>query len=76
VDEQIDTLGAKPMIIACGGLARELRLSRLPDTLVTRSLVLEREINLIPGDNPLFVCVTLEDGHQAWSSPIYLVCEP
>jgi hypothetical protein len=23
------------------------------------------------GDNPIWVCVTTEDGFQAWSSPIY-----
>ena len=75
VEEPLDHLGTKPIIIECGGLARQLRLSRLPDTLGTMSLSLERQIDLIPGDNPLFVCVTLEDGHQAWSSPIYLVRE-
>ena len=26
-------------------------------------------------DNPILVCATLQDGHQAWSSPIYLVPE-
>jgi hypothetical protein len=25
------------------------------------------------GDNPIWVCVTTEDGHQAWSSPIYFI---
>jgi len=24
------------------------------------------------GDNPLWVCVTTEDGFQAWSSPIFV----
>jgi hypothetical protein len=24
-------------------------------------------------DNPLYVRLTQEDGHQAWSSPIYLI---
>jgi hypothetical protein len=34
---------------------------------------LERSIPLnSKGDNPLYVCLTQEDGHQAWSSPIYL----
>ena len=25
------------------------------------------------GDNPIYICVVQEDGHMAWSSPIYLV---
>jgi hypothetical protein len=28
------------------------------------------------GDVPVFVRVTQEDGHQAWSSPIYLIKTP
>jgi hypothetical protein len=31
-------------------------------------------VDLKPGaDNPLWVCVTTEDGFQAWSSPIYVI---
>ena len=75
IEEQLGRLGAKPLVIDCGGLARQLRLSRLPETLCATSLSLERQVDLNLGDNPLFVCVTLEDGHQAWSSPIYVVRE-
>jgi hypothetical protein len=25
---------------------------------------------------PIYVRVTQEDGHQAWSSPVYLIREP
>jgi hypothetical protein len=28
------------------------------------------------GDVPVFIRVTQEDGHQAWSSPIYLIKTP
>ncbi|HUT19133.1 MAG TPA: hypothetical protein VM366_08230 [Anaerolineae bacterium] len=27
-----------------------------------------------PGDNPIYVKLAQEDGHMAWSSPIYVVC--
>jgi len=27
------------------------------------------------GDNPIYVCVVQQDGHMAWSSPIYLTAE-
>ena len=37
-----------------------------------RTLSAEVKIPLKPdADNPLWVCVTTEDGFQAWSSPIY-----
>jgi len=26
------------------------------------------------GDNPIYVKLVQEDGHMAWSSPIYVVC--
>jgi hypothetical protein len=56
-----------------GGLDRHMRLSRLPEVNSQTHIRLERTIALRPtGDNPLYVCVTQEDGHQAWSSPIYL----
>jgi len=49
----------------------------LPDANPHRRFVLEQEIPLTGGrDNPLHVCVTTEDGHQAWSSPIYVVPKP
>ena len=58
----------------CGKLDRKLSLTRLPDTNPHRSFELTRLIPLRPGtDNPIYVAVTLEDGHRAWSSPIYLI---
>ena len=24
------------------------------------------------GDTPIWICVTTEDGYQAWTSPVYL----
>jgi len=59
--------------IEAGGLDRHLRLVRLPDKNQHHNLCLERDIALNSNlDNPLYVCLTQEDGHQAWSSPIYL----
>jgi hypothetical protein len=75
VEHALDALGADPLVVDCGGLARQLRLSRLPPALTALSVAFERDIPLLPGDNPLLVCVTLEDGHQAWSSPIYVAQE-
>jgi hypothetical protein len=56
-----------------GGLGRALSLFRLPETLERRTMTLTRPLTLAPqGDNPVYVRVTLEDGHVAWSSPIYI----
>ena len=56
-----------------GGITRRLRVFRLPDENPHRRLKLERRIPLRDGiDNALFVCVTQEDGHLIWSSPIYV----
>ncbi|MDP6432372.1 MAG: DUF3604 domain-containing protein [SAR324 cluster bacterium] len=66
-------IGFEELRIDAGGLDRHLRLVRLPDTNPHLQLSLERKLALnASGDNPLYVCVTQEDGHQAWSSPIYL----
>lgn len=56
-----------------GGLERRVRVFRLPERNVARSFSSEREVELdATGDSPIYVRVTLENGHQAWSSPIYL----
>ena len=45
----------------------------LPEERLARELSFRREVKLEAArDNPLWVCVTTEDGYQAWSSPIYL----
>ncbi len=56
-----------------GGIARRLRVFRLPDENGCRGLKLERRLKLRDGaDNALFICLTQEDGHLVWSSPIYV----
>jgi hypothetical protein len=70
----IAEVGLEPTVFDCGGLERKIAVSRLPDEMSVSDLRLERGIRLRPReDNPLYVCVTQEDGHQAWSSPIYLI---
>ena len=55
-------------------LPRGIRLFRLPDNNPHTSVRLERTLKPEPGrDNPFYVRVTLEDGTQAWSSPIYVL---
>jgi hypothetical protein len=63
----------EPIVKAYGKLARELRISRQPDTYTVESIELERSVDLADGDNPLWICASFADGHQAWSSPIYVI---
>jgi hypothetical protein len=73
----IDSIGFDDTVFEAGGLARAVRVFRLPDTNPHRHFEFEREVDVAPsGDTPVYVRVTLENGHQAWSSPIYLFRQP
>jgi Protein of unknown function (DUF3604) len=66
-------VGHEPTIRKFGKLARELRISRQPDEYAVTATELRRDIDLVAGDNPLWLCASFADGHQAWSSPIYFI---
>ena len=69
----ISAIGRDEMIFENGGIERRIRIFRLPDDNPHRSLRIEKKIDLVDDrDNALYVRVTFEDGHYAWSSPIYL----
>jgi hypothetical protein len=57
-----------------GGLGRRISIYRLPEQDWSCRLALEHVVTFAGGaDLPVYVRVTQSDGHQAWSSPIYLV---
>jgi Protein of unknown function (DUF3604) len=57
-----------------GGLGRKISIYRLPEADWSRRLTLEHwAARSGDGDLPVYVRVTQADGHQAWSSPIYLI---
>jgi hypothetical protein len=62
-----------PVVMNAGGLDRKITITRLPETLSDCSLtaIAPATLNNI-GDTPLWIRVATEDGHLAWSSPIYL----
>lgn len=73
VDKAIADIGIEDMIFEAGGLDRQIRLYRLSQHMSKRELSVRRSIRLRKDrDTRLFVRVTQEDGHRAWSSPIYL----
>jgi len=57
-----------------GGLGRKLSVYRLPEIDWSRRLAFEHRVTFKGGaDLPVYVRITQADGHQAWSSPIYLI---
>jgi len=57
-----------------GGLGRQLSVYRLPEQDWPRRLAIDHAVRFTGGaDLPVYLRVTQADGHQAWSSPIYLV---
>jgi len=66
-------IGREDLVFDAGGIARRIRIFRLPDENPHRSASIERRVALgDEGDDALYVCVTQEDGHLIWSSPIYV----
>ena len=66
-------IGLEDLRFDCGGLFKAVRVFRLPTKNSMRALKLRRTVKLEgDGDTRLYACITQEDGHQAWSSPIYL----
>lgn len=69
----LSEIGLEGQTFDAGGLERKLRVSRMTDENPHCEVRHNVEVPLHAGrDNPLWVCVTTEDGFQAWSSPIYL----
>ena len=69
----LEDIGLEDEEFDAGALGRKVRIFRLPEENPHYTMTLERRIDLRDaGDNPIYVRVTQEDGHQIWSSPIYL----
>ena len=68
------SVSREPAVWSFGGLNKQIEISRLPDTPGDRSFSIEMPLeHLKIGDNPIYVRVAQEDGHMAWTSPLYLV---
>jgi hypothetical protein len=67
-------LGGEAVAFEGGGLGRKLSIYRLPEDDWSRHVLLEHAVTYQGGaDLPVYLRVTQADGHQAWSSPIYLI---
>lgn len=59
--------------VDCGGMDIRINAKRLPETLKESSLKETFRLSLAPGEERrIYAKVTQEDGHKAWSSPIYV----
>jgi hypothetical protein len=68
------TLADDTVIFDGGGLGRQISVYRLPEQDWSRRAVVDHSVTFAGGaDLPVHVRVTQSDGHQAWSSPIYLI---
>jgi len=57
-----------------GGLGRQISVYRLPEQDWTRRIAIDHAVRFSGGaDLPVYLRVTQADGHQAWSTPIYLI---
>ena len=73
---EISKLGVKGRPHSVGGIGKQISACRLPPADGPRDLRKTVRIDpksLSQGDNPIYICVIQEDGHMAWSSPIYAV---
>jgi hypothetical protein len=69
----ISSLGLEPVVWNCGGLRKEISIFRLPDQPPSCESKIQLPLTeLHHGDNPVYIRVTQEDGHMAWSSPVYV----
>ena len=74
-DVDLRDMGVEDHMLDAGKLGRQFRVRRLPDNMSRTEMKIEAKIPLAPGDNPIWVRMTTEDGHLAWSSPIYALKE-
>jgi hypothetical protein len=71
---EAERFGDSTIVFDGGGLDRRLSVYRLPGTDWSRRLTLDHIVTFAgDADLPVYLRVTQSDGHQAWSSPIYLI---
>ena len=73
ISASVADINENGITVDCGGMDIRLHIERLPGILDTASLSGKQSFALADGtEQRLYVRVTQEDGHQAWSSPIFV----
>jgi hypothetical protein len=74
IEIDVASIGLGPKVFECGGLRKGIEIYRLPDRQKSHEFSFTLPLKkLHKGDNPIYIRMTQEDGHMAWTSPIYLV---
>ena len=67
-------VGLADVVLEAGGLARRVRVFRLPDADPPSQVTLKRDLPLAADrDSALYAAITTLDGHRAWTSPIHFI---
>jgi hypothetical protein len=73
IESEIGSVALEPTVWACGGQRKKIEIYRLPDRQDSSEFSFSLPLTeLTEGDNAIYVRMTQEDGHMAWSSPVYL----
>jgi uncharacterized protein DUF3604 len=71
---ELARLADDTVVLDGGGLGRQVSIYRLPESDFSRHIRLDHVTTFAGGaDLPVYLRVTQADGHQAWTSPIYLI---
>ncbi len=73
IECDIEKLGISPQIWEFGGIKKQIEIVRLPDERDNNSFSFKLALEIKnDGDNPIYIRVNQEDGHIAWTSPVYV----
>jgi hypothetical protein len=73
IEINIESIGMEPVIWDCGGLHKRIEIYRLPSRQNSSEFSFNLPLTALhEGDNSVYVRVVQEDGHMAWTSPVYL----
>lgn len=74
-DLDLSSIEGVEHIVECGGLGKRVRIQRLPDAPLPDTVQLSRQIVLPSlGEARIYARIVFEDGHMAWTSPVYIKC--
>ena len=69
----MDCIGYNPQAFDFDGLDKKITVYQLPDELYETDFDFKIELSTLhKGVNPIYIKMVQEDGHMAWSSPIYI----
>jgi hypothetical protein len=69
----VRAIGEDGHVVDCGGLDKRVRIQRLPADPLPARLDLNARIDIpADGEARIYARIVFEDGHMAWTSPVYM----